>query len=143
MLNTKVITLEIPCSAQFVSVSRRTLEGVTSGLPLAQDQLDDLKLAVGEACTNAVKFSGPDRPAVRIIYRIESDRLEIEVRNKGNAFQSSEQPARGSINEHLREGGLGLFLIGTLMDSVDISCEDGEVALRMSKSLKPSLDPSV
>lgn len=135
MVKSDVIKLEIPCSPEFITISRKAVEAIASRLALTDEQVEDLKLAVGEACSNAVKFSGPDKSAVRVLYRIELDRLEIEVCNTGTAFSRDGGTQKPPV-EMLPEGGLGLYLIDQVMDELKISCGDGETTVKMVKQLK-------
>lgn len=136
MADAKIVKLEIPSSAQFVNVARKTVEGIAVSMALTDEQAEDLKLAVGEACANAVKFSDPSKPAVEILYRITQDRLEIEVRNKGKAFDPEKVQQKEQLPEQLPVGGLGLFLIDKVMDELNISSKCGETTLKMVKQLK-------
>lgn len=133
MAESQIVKLEIPRSTLFVSIARKTVEEIASRMALTDEQTQDLKLAVGEACTNAVKFSIADSPAVHISYRIAPDMLEIEVRNKGNSFCPPEVcDVRPSI-EKMAEGGLGIFLIRRLMDDLHIESKSGETTVTMVK----------
>jgi len=131
----EVIKLEIPCSAEFVTVPRKAVEAIARHLALTDEQVEDLKLAVGEACTNAIKFSAPGKSAVRVIYRIKRDRLEIEVQNTGKAFNNNGGTGKPAV-ELLPEGGLGLYLIDQIMDELTISYGNGETTVKMVKQLK-------
>jgi len=44
-----------PISAAYVTVARQTVEGVAKRMPFARTEVEDVKLAVGEACNNAIK----------------------------------------------------------------------------------------
>lgn len=123
-----VIKLEIPSSPEFVSVARKTLEAIASGLGMPNREIEDLELAVGEACANAVKYGEAD--TVLITYRIEKNSVEIEVCNKGKAFTPPTCPLP---MEELRVGGLGIFLIDQLVDKMSIDCESGRTTLKMVK----------
>ncbi len=136
MADAKIVKLEIPSSAQFVNVARKTVEGIAASMALTDEQAEDLKLAVGEACANAVKFSDPGEPPVEILYRITRGSLEVEVRNKGKAFDPKNVQQKEQLPEQLPVGGLGLFLIDKVMDELNISSKCGETTLKMVKHLK-------
>ena len=132
MEDARVVRLEIPSAPQFVSVARKTLEAIASVVGLEKQEIQDLELAVGEACTNAVKYGDPGDQAIQIIYRIERSSVEIEVRNKGKAFTPPTSP---KPVEQLQIGGLGLFLIDQVMDRLSIDCQAGETTLKMVKQI--------
>lgn len=135
MEEARIVKIEIPNSPEFVSVARKALQAIAWSMGLADREAEDLELAVGEACTNAVKYGEPGHQSVQIIYRIEKSSVEIEVRNKGNAFTPPPCP---KPLEQLPVGGLGLFLIEQLMDKMSIDCESGETRLRMVKQFAKS-----
>ena len=127
-----MVRLEIPNSAQYVTVARKAVEGIGSRMSLTEEQVQDLKLVVGEACTNAVKFSPCNSPVVYINYRVSPDTLEIEIRNSGDGFCTQNVPNMPPI-ESLPEGGMGIYVIRQIMDEVDIKSEYGETTVRMLK----------
>lgn len=61
MPDSEVVRLEIPSSPKYVAVARKALEAIAVNIPLTEQQIEDLKLAVGEACANAVKYSSLSR----------------------------------------------------------------------------------
>lgn len=129
----EIVRLEIPSSTKYISVVRQTVEGVALRLPLATDDIEDVKLAVGEACANAIKHGANNNAPVTICCCISHRGLEIEICNAvGNsactpAFKDLPDPSC------LSEGGLGLYLMKRLMDEVEMFWEDGLVTVKMLK----------
>ncbi len=55
----EVVELEIPARAEFVALARLVVSAIAaSDSTLADERIDDLKLAVSEACTNAIEAHG-------------------------------------------------------------------------------------
>src|SRR5437016_1779354 len=53
---TKTVELEIPARPEFVALARLVVSAMAStDATLSDDQVDDLKIAVSEACTNAIE----------------------------------------------------------------------------------------
>ncbi|EGK09502.1 anti-sigma B factor RsbW [Kroppenstedtia eburnea] len=136
MDQTKDIVLTIPAEAQYVGVVRLTVSGIANRLGFHYDDIEDIKLAVAEACTNAVDHAYKElecQGSVRVTFRIFGDRLEIRVKDEGKSFDIEAVKKRsGPIENHLpftlmRERGLGLHLMETLMDHVDIQVGKGVV----------------
>jgi len=77
-----------------------------------------LNLVLTEATANAIKHSAHTTPAdtVRILIHIEENELNIKVYDHGQGFDLETVPLPDF--DHPREGGMGLFFIKTLMDSV-------------------------
>ncbi|GGA48730.1 serine-protein kinase RsbW [Kroppenstedtia guangzhouensis] len=136
MDQTKDIVLTIPAEAQYVGVVRLTVSGIANRLGFHYDDIEDIKLAVAEACTNAVDHAYKElecQGRVMVTFRIFGDRLEIRVKDEGNSFDiETVKKKSGPIESHLpfttmRERGLGLHLMETLMDHVDIQVGKGVV----------------
>lgn len=126
------VEIKVPAKAEYVGVVRLLISGVASRLGFSFDDIEDMKLAVAEACTNAALHAYKDEEGQILIGCASyEDRLEIMVIDHGQSFdvehiQQKVNPInRNTSIEQLNEGGLGLFLIETLMDDVQISNESG------------------
>ena len=94
--------------------------------------IEDLKVAISEACTNAIKHSLDDR--FIIIFNILENGLTIEIIDEGQGYDISSvsQPSL----DNLQESGMGLFIIQSLMDDVTIESQEGKgTRIRMTKYL--------
>ncbi|MCC4723172.1 anti-sigma B factor RsbW [Salinicoccus sp. RF5] len=139
------IEMKFPSSAEYVGLIRLTLSGVLSRAGASYDQIEDSKIAVSEAVTNAVKHAyGEDETGeVLIGFAIYSNKVEIIVADHGQSFNYEEvKEELGPYSEdenvnYLREGGLGLFLIETLMDEVYLKKDPG-VTISMTKFINES-----
>jgi len=136
MSDLEVIKLDIPRSAKYVSVARKMVECIGLRLKFTTLQIDELTLAVGEACANAIKFGDPESKSVSLEYSIFDDRLVIEVRNAGPAFQWKKRAPIVVPLPDLAEGGMGLYLIERLMDEIAIRSECGITSVTMTKHLQ-------
>ena len=107
------------------------------------NEIEDLKIATSEACTNAVQhaYKGKNEGEVVIGFGLYDDRLEVMVVDNGQSCNFDEVRQglgpyeRDQSVEFLREGGLGLYLIETLMDEVKIHQNEG-VTVFMTKFLE-------
>ncbi|WYP27150.1 anti-sigma B factor RsbW [Alkalihalobacillus sp. FSL W8-0930] len=135
------IEMSIPAKAEYVGVVRLTISGIANRLGFSYDDIEDMKIAVAEACTNAVSHAYEDGGNVKIACDLYEDRIEIIIADEGQSFDSKElQGKLGPVDSKqpigdMKEGGLGLFLISTLMDKVQIHDEAG-VVLMMTKFLR-------
>jgi anti-sigma regulatory factor (Ser/Thr protein kinase) len=100
----------------------------------------DLKLAVDEACTNVIEhgYKDMDPGSIILSFRIEPDRILIQITDFGHIFEPAEAP-KPDVEAALEDrplGGLGLYLIYQTMDNIDYeSSEDGNT-LTFTKILK-------
>lgn len=101
---------------------------------LPEDRLDDLRLAVTEACSNAVKVHRTDAldlPVVVSCHLDDRHRFCVEVHDRGPGFDPAEldplpEPEDPRRLEH--ETGLGVQLIQELADDVSFQrADDGTV----------------
>jgi len=97
---------------------------------IPHDVVLDLKLAVDEACTNIIThgYKGMDPGSIILSFRIESDRILVQITDFGHVFEPVEAP-KPDVEAALEDqelGGLGLYLIYQTMDNIDYQCsEDG------------------
>lgn len=138
-----VIELTFPARAEYIGVARLTVSGIASRIGLSFEAIEDVKLAVGEACTNAVQhaYETGAEGKLHLSFSLYPDRIVIVVSDTGKGFQlAALKETLGPIDtvidvENLKEGGLGLYLIHTLMDEVEVNGEHG-VAVSMTKYLQ-------
>jgi serine/threonine-protein kinase RsbW len=128
------VHLRIPARAEYITLGRLALTGLSRLRELSDETLADLKLALTEACSNSVRHAYRDGRAgvVDIDYDLESDRLVIEVSDDGPGFDYVEADEEGELTE----GGLGLAIIRSLADEFELGDRDGGGArLRFVKKL--------
>lgn len=88
----------------------------------AQNIIDDMILAVDEACTNVIKHAYKSYPEGEITIKIkyQDNKLYITIIDYGSAFDPTKIPPP-DIREYYKQrkvGGLGMYLMKTLMDEV-------------------------
>ncbi len=117
------IELKIPCSGQFVAIVRLQAEAIARRLGFSEEEIQDIKVAVGEACDNAIEH-GYSQQGVDIHYHLSPRELQIEVIDYGPGFNPS---GRGEEPPDLfSERGRGIFLMKTLMDRAELYSKPGE-----------------
>ncbi|WP_313891874.1 anti-sigma B factor RsbW [Psychrobacillus sp.] len=134
------VEIRVPAKTQYVSVARLTISGLANRVGFTYDDIEDLKLAASEAITNAVQhaYSADEDGEVVIGCALYKEKMEIMVTDHGKSFNFEETKAKigpyHNLEEAsiLREGGLGIYLIETLMDEVKIHHEEG-VTVFMTK----------
>jgi serine/threonine-protein kinase RsbW len=116
----RTVKLTIPAKAEYVTLVRLALSGLSHLRPLSEETLGDLKLAVTEACSNSVRHAYRDdrQGSVDIVYELHADRLIVEVRDEGEGFVAAGAEAVGGSG--LTEGGLGIAIIRELADELEL-----------------------
>lgn len=111
-----VVELRIPSKAEWVAVARLAVAAVANRLNFSIEDIEDVKLAVAEACTNCIQHaSGSEQ--IEITCETEPEGLTVRVRDYGQGTRPDQIAARRVAEP--RVGGLGVFLIRSLMDSVE------------------------
>jgi len=112
----------------------------------SEDEASKIVLAVDEACTNVIKHAyqfAPDRE-IEIVIQPVKDRMQITVIDDGKSFNPSiaKLPDLKAHLSHYRRGGLGIYLMRTLMDKVEYKYAPGKRnEVRLTKYLTAS-EPS-
>ena len=129
------VRLTIPAKPEYITLGRLALTGISRLRPLDEETLGDLKLALTEACSNSVRHAYANgEGTVEIRYALHADRLEIEVADNGEGFDPSAEREEG---DELAEGGLGIAIIRSIADELEIGTGEGGKGsrLRFAKSL--------
>lgn len=128
----ETIKMEISSNPDYIGVIRLTTSGIANKVGFSIDDIEDIKVAVSEACTNALKHSGDK--IFHIIFTILENGIEIEIRDNGKGYNVDSIEKPDLLNP--KENGLGLFIIKTLMDEVIIESENNiGTIVRMTKYL--------
>lgn len=116
-----VVELRIPCKPEFVGIVRLNMLGIASRMQFTYDEVEDLRLAVGEACTIAVdkaEKSEAVNPVIDIKCEIEGKKLTINIKDSA-CFTEEKQVISEPIDE-LDKEGLGSLLIELLVDEFKV-----------------------
>lgn len=141
------IRLEIPPRLDYLAVVRLVVATAASlDPPLPESRLDDLRLAVTEACSNAIKAHRPDaaEEPVVIACHLEDDCFRIEIEDHGPGFDPDAiatlpEPSDPTRLQH--ESGLGIPLIKVLTD--DVTFHPGTDGTIVSMTLKRPPTPPI
>lgn len=115
-----VVELRIPGLPEFVSVARLTLSGIANRMDFPYESIEDMKVALAEACNNAIQHAyrnGETEEEVVVRFTLAQKKLVMEVEDKGCGFDSGKEIKPPDMT---REGGLGLFLIRSLVDELHL-----------------------
>jgi serine/threonine-protein kinase RsbW len=132
-----VVRLELPARPEGVGVVRQALVGVADGLAIDASVLADAKMAVTEACTNAVVHAYDDSSGhLEVEMLADEEALTVVVRDRGAGIQP--RPNRTGSTAL----GLGLPLIAALSDAFEVRGGPGAgTEVRMTFRYERDLDP--
>jgi serine/threonine-protein kinase RsbW len=108
------VRLTLPARPENVAVIRHVLGAFGEALSLPPELVEDMRLAVTEACTNVVRHAYRDGESgpIDVVIRPNGDRLDLVVADHGRGIGPSADVAGP---------GLGLPLIAALADSVELT----------------------
>jgi serine/threonine-protein kinase RsbW len=127
----RTVSLRIPAKAEYITLCRLALTGLSRLRPLGDETLADLKLALTEACSNSIRHAYGEGAAghVDIRYELLPDRLSIEVLDDGEGFDPAAESDGGPAE--LTEGGLGIAIIRSIADEFEIESRPGSRGSRL------------
>lgn len=113
---------------------------MAEAIEMSPDKVDEIRMAVVEACINAFEHSGAeDREVtlhVAVLGQGEAEKLCVTVQDSGSGFEpgSIEAPSLESKLRSERKRGWGLTIIRGLMDEVEIRSTKNGTTVVMCKS---------
>jgi serine/threonine-protein kinase RsbW len=138
MSRTGDVRLTFPAKADYLLLARLALAGLARAYPLEADVLADLKLAVTEACGNAVRHAyvngDEGSGTVTVTFSVSPERLDMVVEDEGSGLEPTEDD--WSLPPEL-EGGMGMAIIREIVDELEVARgADGHgTVVRMTKYL--------
>ena len=102
-----------------------------------------VNLSLDELLTNTISYGYADdaRHEIRVDLRVREGQLEIRIEDDARQFDLTDSdPTRADTSSSLEErtpGGLGIFLVHQMMDSVSYRRENNRNTVLLRKSIAP------
>jgi serine/threonine-protein kinase RsbW len=118
----EIVQLVIPCRPEYVGVARLAVLGIASRMPFSYDEVEDVRLAVGEACTRAIERAGSHPATIRIVSTVAPHALTIEINDNVAESDIAAPMEEAKLLEEagVDQQGLGALLMEILVDEVKI-----------------------
>jgi serine/threonine-protein kinase RsbW len=135
--HTDTVELRMDARPENLVLVRLALGGVAARTSFGEDVVADLKLAVTEACTNAIEHAyagdaGDNEIVVR--FALDDVLLSVEVQDWGVGFDADvERVPEDELRDH---AGVGLMLIRSLTDELTIDSGSSGSTVSFAKRLK-------
>ncbi len=133
-----IISLAIPAQPQYLSLVRAVVAAAAALDPgLGDERIEDLRIAVSEATTNAIEAHATMGSDDRITIRCDlaEDRIEVEIQDHVvSDFNPEGSTPLGDLDAPGRldyEGGFGLPLMRVLADEMKIRSLDHGTAVQL------------
>ncbi|MEM7350958.1 MAG: ATP-binding protein [Acidobacteriota bacterium] len=134
------VKLTLPMIPNMELTASKTACAMGEQIGLSADKIDEIQMAVVEACINAFEHSGAQDREVRISLQvlgteIEPNGLQITIRDAGVGFSPDKLPKRKTEENPKapRKRGHGLRIIRGLMDEVDFRSDTEGTTVVMRK----------
>jgi serine/threonine-protein kinase RsbW len=122
-MDTPPTRLTLPASAESIAAFREFVQGgaAAAGVPLSE--FEKLDLVLEEILVNVARYAyTPKAGAVEVAYSIEGPgKLRVEIADSGRVFNPLEADppdlSRGLADRPI--GGLGVFLVRSMVESID------------------------
>jgi len=116
---------------------RSFLKETLEGKDVSEKNYYIMELSLVEVCTNIVKYAYPkNNGTIYLKSWIKKNKVFFEIKDDGIPFdpRSIKKPDISEIIEKEKKGGLGVFLIRSLMNNVEYQRKKNQNVLFMSKS---------
>jgi serine/threonine-protein kinase RsbW len=135
--------LVVKSRTENLSLIRDFISDKASESGLSNEEVENIMLAVDEACTNIIKHAYKSFPDGKIIIKVDynSDKLLITIIDYGSTFDPLIVPDP-DLQKYYRDGrvgGLGMYLMKSLMDDIKYTSVPGKYnQVLLSKRIKVS-----
>ncbi len=121
--------LKIPSVTENLHLIRDFTIKIAGKAGFDDEKQEQIALAVDEACTNVIKHAHhfDARRLIDILISVDPEKIKITITDKGTGFNVSsvKDPDLKKYIQESRHGGLGIYLIKTLMDDVQYDFKPG------------------
>lgn len=133
------VSMTIPVAPEMEIVATAQAAALGEYIAMSRDKIDEVKLALVEACINAFEHANCRDEQLHLTFRLgreaRGEWLEVEVLDRGRGFNQAavETPSPEKTFASHRKRGWGLQIIKSLMDDVDITSGEWGTRIVMRK----------
>jgi serine/threonine-protein kinase RsbW len=129
------VALIIPSIPDMELLATKAAEGVGEYMKLHQDQIEEVKVAMIEACINAIEHSKSKDGRINITFEPGENELTVQISDKGTGFDM--EKAREELRARRARGdkhrGWGMTIMEELMDDVKFESNENGTTITMVK----------
>jgi serine/threonine-protein kinase RsbW len=122
-----VVVLSVPAAGAYLGVLRTATAGLAARLQFTLDEIEDLRIAVDEACAMLLPIATPDAE-LSCLFTVTDDALMVET-----------SVPTTSSGPRLPAESFSWQVLSALADEIDAAIADGRAAIRMTKR-RPAID---
>ncbi len=133
----KKFIITSPRDKEFIAVIRTSVFTYSNLLGLSLDYIEDIKLAVSEACNNIVLHSPSEDTPFYVEFCVVDDYFCVDIIDSLGSFSFSNYTAP-DISE-INTGGFGIFIIEALTDEFAVDTINGAQVMSLKFKLNGEL----
>jgi stage II sporulation protein AB (anti-sigma F factor) len=140
-MKTNHLSLTFSSLPENVLIARMLASSVGAQLDLPMNDLEELKVAVSEAVSNAIIHAYGNKPDHKVTINIDilNDVISVSVSDSGCGIEDVPQAMQASYSTDPERMGLGFVFMKSFMDTLDVSSELGKgTTVHMTKNFQPS-----
>lgn len=122
-MSRSVHKLSIRSSTRYLEKVRRFIETHARQAEFGEKTVEDVKIAVDEACTNIIKhaYQGDTTQKIDLAVIVDDKYFTVRIRDHGRAFETQDytEPDIFRLATRRRAGGFGVHIMRQLMDQVE------------------------
>lgn len=136
------VELALPMAPEMELEASKMATAIAESIRMSPDRIDEVRMAVVEACINALEHSHATDREVFVTFQVvgamDPEKLRILVHDNGVGFsqEGREEPKMEAKLKAVRKRGWGLKIIQGLMDEVEIRSGAEGTTVVMSKMLR-------
>jgi len=131
--------IEFSSRAENVAFARVAVAAFVSQLDFTLSELEELKVAVSEAVSNAIVHGYGNDPQqnVRLEIRVADNYLEIETIDTGKGIDDIAKALEPAYSTDPERMGLGFAFMQSFMDKLDVKSEPGRgTRVKMARKVR-------
>jgi serine/threonine-protein kinase RsbW len=119
------VSLQVPASSAFISVLRSVTAGLAARCDLTLDEIEDLRIAVDEACALLLPLAAADEP-LSTSFRLAPGELHVTT------------AVIARPDAELRRDGFGWTVLEALVSTVETGKSGGALIITLTKRRDPT-----
>jgi len=128
------VNLTIPMMPNMELTAITVAESLGVFIGLDTDKIDEVKMALIEACINAFEHSNSKERRINLNFQISDEGMVISISDGGEGFDIEEALERIALKRNKGEKrGWGLTLMSELMDEVEVDSTEAGTVVKMTK----------
>ena len=130
--------ISIPSTQEYLPDVDIFIEGILRGYGINESIIADIAISVSELVNNAIYHGNKKNEEKRVTVTIDknSGAVSLIVTDEGTGFNPDELDDPLAEENLLKEVGRGIFIVRTLMDTVDIAPSKAGTIVTFTRALK-------